>query len=434
MKYVIWGAGSRGGRLYRHLKKEDVIAFVDKDSDKIGKFYYEKEIISLNEYIDKYRDAILVITHTFEKKAIEELERLGIKTYMCLSDCPGELQEENTRPYLCDYIKSIVNDKDTYGIRGCTVYGLEVYAWLSEIGNKHSYIIVNKNMPLEMVELVKRNGYHTIMESELRTDNIDCILNCNYVRELDKHNIFEDFRQKDIFDCSDEIEEYYNPEIEKLKGIHKNERCFIVATGPSLKIEDLDVLSENNILSFGVNNVGYAYASTKWRPTYYVGIDRLLVESEYFRSIKPEEQCEYAFVGDESKVYWQEERKANVLKHHFCGEWAIGRCPKFSEDLARKSYSGGTVVYICIQFAVYMGFKQIYLLATDFTGVDQHGSRYGHFYEEKEWESVCYSDQVKAGYEKAKQYAEERGIKIYNATRGGKLEVFERVDFDSLFV
>ena len=26
------------------------------------------------------------------------------------------------------------------------------------------------------------------------------------------------------------------------------------------------------------------------------------------------------------------------------------------------------------------------------------------------------------------------GIKIYNATRGGALEVFERVDFDSLFI
>ena len=38
-----------------------------------------------------------------------------------------------------------------------------------------------------------------------------------------------------------------------------------------------------------------------------------------------------------------------------------------------------------------------------------------------------------AGYQKAKQYADAHGIKIYNATRGGKLEVFPRVDFDSLF-
>ena len=33
----------------------------------------------------------------------------------------------------------------------------------------------------------------------------------------------------------------------------------------------------------------------------------------------------------------------------------------------------------------------------------------------------------------AKRNADENGFKIYNATRGGKLEVFERVDFDTLF-
>ncbi|MBQ4379398.1 MAG: hypothetical protein II821_09430 [Treponema sp.] len=33
----------------------------------------------------------------------------------------------------------------------------------------------------------------------------------------------------------------------------------------------------------------------------------------------------------------------------------------------------------------------------------------------------------------AKRYADEHGVRILNATRGGKIEVFERVDFDSLF-
>lgn len=36
-------------------------------------------------------------------------------------------------------------------------------------------------------------------------------------------------------------------------------------------------------------------------------------------------------------------------------------------------------------------------------------------------------------FEKAREYADGHGIKIYNATRGGKLEVFERVNFDKLF-
>ena len=88
---------------------------------------------------------------------------------------------------------------------------------------------------------------------------------------------------------------------------------------------------------------------------------------------------------------------------------------------------------MCIQLAVYLGFAEIYLLGTDFTGVNNYGSKYGHFYDEKDLDSVCYTDQVKLGYEKAKQYADCHGIKIFNATRGGNLEIFERVDFDSLF-
>ena len=36
-------------------------------------------------------------------------------------------------------------------------------------------------------------------------------------------------------------------------------------------------------------------------------------------------------------------------------------------------------------------------------------------------------------YEKAKRYGDEHGIQIFNATRGGMLEVFPRVTLDSLF-
>lgn len=434
MKYVIWGAGSRGGRLFKHLKKEDVAAFVDKSRDKVGKCYYGKEIISLEEYKEAYKDAVLVITHTFEDKAIEELIGMGIESYMRLSECPGEFQEENARPFLCNYIKKILNKKDTYGIWGCTVYGLEVYAWLSEIGNDHTFIIIDENVPPDIVRLIQRNGYRTVMKDEAVSEKIDCVLNCKNVEENNNNCLFKGIRQKNIFDCSNEIEEYYNPEIEKLKGLHKNERCFIIATGPSLRMKDLDLLAEKKEYTFGVNKVGYAYMSTKWRPTYYVGIDRRMVDSEYFSDIRPEEQSEYAFIGDESETFWQRMHKQNVLKMHFCSEWAVGRYPKFSEDLSRKAYSGGTIVYICIQLAVYMGFSEIFLLGTDFTGIQEHGSKYNHFYAEKELTSVSYTDQVKAGYERAKRYADEHGIKIYNATRGGKLEIFERKDFDSLFL
>ena len=45
---------------------------------------------------------------------------------------------------------------------------------------------------------------------------------------------------------------------------------------------------------------------------------------------------------------------------------------------------------------------------------------------------VTASEAVVNAYGKLKEYAEQRGIKIYNATRGGYLEVFERVNLDDL--
>ena len=40
---------------------------------------------------------------------------------------------------------------------------------------------------------------------------------------------------------------------------------------------------------------------------------------------------------------------------------------------------------------------------------------------------------MEAGYRACRSFLESRGTQIYNATAGGKLEVFDRVDYDTLF-
>ena len=44
-----------------------------------------------------------------------------------------------------------------------------------------------------------------------------------------------------------------------------------------------------------------------------------------------------------------------------------------------------------------------------------------------------YRDESLSAYRAAEEMSYKRGIRIYNATRGGKLETFERVDFDEIF-
>lgn len=59
--------------------------------------------------------------------------------------------------------------------------------------------------------------------------------------------------------------------IRKFKNIHAGERCFIVATGPSLTYEDLDKIK--NEITFGVNSICLSYDKTDFRPTYFGVVD-----------------------------------------------------------------------------------------------------------------------------------------------------------------
>lgn len=76
--------------------------------------------------------------------------------------------------------------------------------------------------------------------------------------------------------------------IKSLEGIHRNERCFIVATGPSLTMEDLQLIKDE--VTFGMNSITRIFDKTDWRPTYYGIQDRQVYEKmersimEYYRN------------------------------------------------------------------------------------------------------------------------------------------------------
>ena len=82
-----------------------------------------------------------------------------------------------------------------------------------------------------------------------------------------------------------------------------------------------------------------------------------------------------------------------------------------------------------------MGFKEIYLLGVDHsysTEMDKNGSLIrkpdikDHFSENDKVTNIPQLYKSTLAYEMAKKSAEKLGIKIYNVTRGGALEIFER--------
>mgnify|MGYP000822413595 FL=1 len=122
-------------------------------------------------------------------------------------------------------------------------------------------------------------------------------------------------------------------------------------------------------------------------------------------------------------------------------------------DLLSYVMVKATVLSLAAELAFHMGFKEIYLLGVDCTNPHAAG---GHFIENYSSKEVAEADlsRIKTRmkstnvstkeigehiidrslevYKRLNTYAKKHGIKIYNATRGGNLEIFPRVDFDSI--
>lgn len=80
-------------------------------------------------------------------------------------------------------------------------------------------------------------------------------------------------RIEDFWNLSMQIKECSHPELKKFRNIHQGKRLFLIATGPSLKIDDLNTLYEYNELTMSVNMVYRCFDQTKWRPDYYAFFD-----------------------------------------------------------------------------------------------------------------------------------------------------------------
>ncbi|QWG73458.1 DUF115 domain-containing protein [Bacillus mycoides] len=239
------------------------------------------------------------------------------------------------------------------------------------------------------------------------------IMTFNFFRMLRKYGIYSGYNY------------------EKLKGFkdkHKGERCFIVATGPSLKLEDLEMLKNES--TFSMNSIVLSYEDTSWRPTYY-GIQDLRAYEKLKESISTA-NMPYTFCGISTKKLSPPisgdfiAYPLNLLDHNGA---KLKHFTKFSDDAFSVIYDGFTITYSLMQLAVYMGFKEIYLLGVD-CNYTEKGKNYLKDYITQTDFNAGYL--MAQSYKVAQEYAEKNGVKIYNASRGGKLEIFERANLDEL--
>ena len=232
-------------------------------------------------------------------------------------------------------------------------------------------------------------------------------------------------------------------EIKRFKNIHHGKRCFIVGSGPSLTLEDIELIKGE--YSFTVNHGYNIYNKTGWQADYYVVMEdnddgiRCLKDALEFNHkgvFCGSDNPNYTRLGNEIKLVG--DAKSVFLFDTFWNKYfpRIFKLAEFSKDISKKIYCGKTVVYSCIQIAAYMGFTEIYLLGVDCDYTQK--KRYADITDNagaKEYSKQRYIDtsrMMRVQFEALAKDIDKYSVKVYNASRGGALEAFPRVNLEDV--
>jgi hypothetical protein len=219
-----------------------------------------------------------------------------------------------------------------------------------------------------------------------------------------------------------------------LKDRYKGERCFIVGNGPSLRKTDLSRLK--NEYTFGLNRIYMASSEMGFTPTFYLSVNDLVIE-----------QCaqEIQTLPMPKFVSWRARKWLHPCDNlYFIHTTYSG--PKFARDVAGRVWEGGTVTYTALQVAYYLGFSKIILVGVDHNyvtpgkpnetvvsqGDDPNHFDPGYFGKGFRWQ-LPDIEAWNYAYSVARKAIEGDGREVVDATIGGKLQIFKKVAYDSLF-
>jgi hypothetical protein len=221
-----------------------------------------------------------------------------------------------------------------------------------------------------------------------------------------------------------------------LKDFHRGERCFIIGNGPSLRQTDLSKLRDE--YTFGLNRIYLLFPELGFPTTYLVTVNWLVLEQcadeilalpttrffpwRFRRYIDPAKLSNTIFI------------QTDQSKH------------VFTRDARKLLWAGATVTNIAMQLAFFMGFKKVILVGVDHSFTTQGtphqtvvspGDDPNHFSPKYFGKGFRWQlpdlETSEIAYQLARQAFEEEGREIVDATIGGKLTVFPKVDYLELF-
>lgn len=220
----------------------------------------------------------------------------------------------------------------------------------------------------------------------------------------------------------------------ELRDKHRGQRGFIIGNGPSLKQTDLTRLK--NEATFGMNRIYLGFPEMGFETTYFLTINSLVIEqcAGEIRSLSMPR-----FISWRSRNLIGKAPDLNFLHTTYT-------VPAFARDARGRLWEGGTVTYIALQLAFHMGFEQVILIGVDHsysaqgkpnTTVVSQGDDRDHFHiayfgKGFRWQ-LPDLETSERGYHMARQAYEAAGRQVLDATIGGRLTVFPKIAYDSLF-
>ncbi len=246
---------------------------------------------------------------------------------------------------------------------------------------------------------------------------------------------------------------------------HKGQRCFILGNGPSLKSLDFALLRDE--ITFTVNQLPRNPNFAKLKTNYHFFSDpdffTLKADSsdgkeilDVIKSVNTKDNSPVVFYKLEGYNFVKKYHLDEILNIHYYENYFMNPKTAFKHyiDFTKRVPQFFTVVHYAIAMAVYMGFKEIYLLGCDCSGFIstaqaklQKAENALYSYDITENEKKRMESRVKnismlkelrnyvewfEHYEYLFKYCQKHGVKLYNATDGGLLEGIPRVSIKNI--
>jgi hypothetical protein len=229
--------------------------------------------------------------------------------------------------------------------------------------------------------------------------------------------------------------------LEAYRNAHPGERCFIIGNGPSLRQTDLSRLKGE--FTFGLNRIYLMFSELGFTTSCLVVVNELVLAqsgAEMMALPLPKFITWRARRHAPSGPSFHQDPSLMFLDTDFTGP------EDFTGDATRRLFEGNTVTFVAMQLAFFMGFQETILVGVDHNYVTQGapnqavispGDDPNHFSPDYfgkgyKWQLPDLEGNERA-YRLARKVYAEAGRRLIDATVGGKLAVFRKVDYDTLF-